>query len=258
MKKESPPQIKVDATGHSSLSKNNIILVLYIGLSVSLFFWKQLISIQETALWSISLFVVFFMLLNYVLNPWTISISSLSHLSKPSVKTIFKDVVYKKANNEQQNNTSFSIPLYPLAKGRIKNIEEVDNKLYSEKSLGDGFAVTPVEGKVHSPINGRIVSLFPTKHAIGIKDENNIEYLLHMGIDTVALNGHGFHNFVELNQKVEAGDVLTEMDLNYIQEKHKTTDIIFIALSQEQIESIEIDKEKGIALYESVGKIILK
>lgn len=79
-----------------------------------------------------------------------------------------------------------------------------------------------------------------------------------MGIDTIDLNGHGFQTFVELNQKVEAGDLLTEMDLDYIISNHKTTDIIFVTLSKDLVDSLEIDDIKKTDLHESVGKIVLK
>lgn len=182
------------------------------------------------------------------------SIVKLFKGNKALTKILFNNVDKK----DISNNKHSAIPLYPLAKGGLKNIEEVDDEIYSNKTLGDGFAIVPSEGKVRSPIDGKIVSLFPTKHAVGIKDKNGIEYLIHMGIDTIDLNGHGFQTFVELNQKVETGDLLTEMDLDYIASRHKTTDIIFVALSKEQIDSLDIVHDKKVGLNETIGEIILK
>ncbi len=186
----------------------------------------------------------------------SISIAGLFEKNRSPISLIFKSIIQNETNNNKTKNTT--IPLYPLAKGKLKDIEEVDDSVYSNKTLGDGFAVTPFEGNVYSPVDGKIVSLFPTKHAIGIQDENNIEYLIHIGIDTVDLNGHGFHNTVKLNQNVKAGDLLTEMDLDYILTKKKTTDILFITLSPNLIESLDLVDDKKVDLNESIGKIILK
>lgn len=186
-----------------------------------------------------------------------LSFTSLFETNRTSIKLIFKSIIQKEPINNKTNKST-TIPLYSLAKGRLKDIEEVDDSVYSNKTLGDGFAITPFEGKVYSPVNGKIVSLFPTKHAIGIQDENNIEYLIHIGIDTIDLNGHGFHTTVKLNQNVKAGDLLTEMDLDYIITKKKTTDILFITLSPNLIESLELADNKKVDLDESIGEIVLK
>jgi len=184
------------------------------------------------------------------------SIAGLFEKNRSPINLIFKSIIQKETNDNKTKNTT--IPLYPLAKGKLKDIEEVDDSVYSHKTLGDGFAVTPFEGNVYSPVDGKIVSLFPTKHAIGIQDENNIDYLIHIGIDTIDLNGHGFHNTVKLNQNVKAGDLLTKIDLDYILTKKKTTDILFITLSPNLIESLDLVDDKKVSLNDSIGKIILK
>ncbi|AYW44608.1 PTS glucose transporter subunit IIA [Tetragenococcus koreensis] len=254
--------------------KIDAVLVFFSSFSL-LLSWNLLTSTREnllslTFLGTIS-FIMFYLVFHFMINKFNptfrqlstdrsihLSIAGLFGISNTSKTPTLKNNGQKKTTNNQKTTKGSAIPLYPLAKGGLKEIEEVDDEIYSKKTLGDGFAIAPSEGKVHSPVNGKIVSLFPTKHAIGIKDENDIEYLVHMGIDTIDLNGHGFQTFVEQDQKVKAGDLLTEMDLDYISTHRKNTDIIFITLSQDLIDSLEIDEDKKVDLDESIGQIVLK
>jgi PTS system D-glucosamine-specific IIC component len=80
-------------------------------------------------------------------------------------------------------------------KGEIKAITEVPNKLFSEKMMGDDFAIIPSEGTIVSPVDGEIINVFSTKHAIGIKANSGRELLIHVGIDNVNLKGQGFETF---------------------------------------------------------------
>lgn len=156
------------------------------------------------------------------------------------------------------DHTKTHISLFAPATGKLKCLNDVIDKVYSTKTLGDGFAITPTNGKVCAPINGEIVSVFPTKHAIGIRDEHENDYLLHMGIGTVDLNGHGFKSFIKQHQKIRVGDVLAIMDLPYILQHNKITDIVFVALSKENIDSIELKESAPVAINDEIAKIIIK
>ncbi len=112
--------------------------------------------------------------------------------------------------------TAFSSPF----KGRLMTIEEVPDEVFSSKSMGDGFAIEMMDGKVLSPVNGTITALFPTGHAVGIKAEDRNEYLIHLGLDTVHYKGEGFKAHVELNQTVKKGDLLVEVDLDFFKQQH--------------------------------------
>lgn len=109
--------------------------------------------------------------------------------------------------------------------------------------MGDGFAIEPTEGTVVSPVNGEIVNVFPTKHAIGIQSEGGKEILIHFGIDTVKLNGEGFETLVAQGDKVKQGQPLLKVDLAFVKDNAPSiiTPIIFTNLQQGQ--QIELKKK---------------
>ncbi|WP_226038367.1 glucose-specific PTS transporter subunit IIBC [Aquibacillus saliphilus] len=122
------------------------------------------------------------------------------------------------------------------ATGKILPISEVPDQVFSQKMMGDGFAIEPEVGEIVAPVNGKILNVFPTKHAIGIEAENGMEILIHIGIDTVNLKGEGFTAKVEEGDEIKQGQVLMEIDLDYISE-HATstiTPVIFTNLQEGQ------------------------
>ncbi len=104
------------------------------------------------------------------------------------------------------------------ASGRCVSIKEVPDPTFSEEILGKGVAVRPAEGKFYAPADGKINTLFPTKHAIGITTPEGVEILLHVGLDTVNLKGEHFTAHVEEGASVKKGDLLLEADLQAIQD----------------------------------------
>ncbi|CAM4118330.1 glucose-specific PTS transporter subunit IIBC [Mesobacillus thioparans] len=131
-------------------------------------------------------------------------------------------------------------------KGEIKPITEVPDQVFSGKMMGDGFAIVPAEGTIVSPVDGKIVNLFPTKHAIGILSNSGREILIHVGIDTVNLKGQGFETLVSENDTVTKGQPLLKVDLDYIKENATSiiTPIVFTNLAEG--ESIVINKEGNV------------
>lgn len=113
--------------------------------------------------------------------------------------------------------------------GQVVNLSEVPDEVFSGKMVGDGFAIVPSEGKVYAPVTGKIVQIFPTKHAIGIESEDGIELLIHFGIDTVELKGDGFKAYVSAGDKVSKGDLLLDVDLEIVKSHGKSivTPIVF-------------------------------
>ncbi|AEA17719.1 PTS system, glucose-specific IIABC component [Bacillus thuringiensis serovar chinensis CT-43] len=130
--------------------------------------------------------------------------------------------------------------------GKILPITEVPDQVFSGKMMGDGFAIEPTEGTVVSPVNGEIVNVFPTKHAIGIQSEGGKEILIHFGIDTVKLNGEGFEALVAQGDKVKQGQPLLKVDLAFVKENAPSiiTPIVFTNLQQGQ--QVELKKDGNV------------
>ena len=122
--------------------------------------------------------------------------------------------------------------------------------------MGDGFVVFPEDGQVLAPEDGQVVFVFPSKHAIGLKTADGIEYLLHIGVDTVKLDGKGFEVFVKDGDEIKKGDKLMEFDLQYIKE-HATSDacmVIYTGLTEGQ--EIRVDVAGNVKALDRVGKLI--
>ena len=123
--------------------------------------------------------------------------------------------------------------------GAVKNIEEVPDPVFAGRMMGDCVAIDPTEGVVVSPVDGEIVQLFHTKHAIGIKAKNGTEILIHVGLETVKMEGEGFEAHVSEGQAVKAGDKLISFDLELIREKAKSTITPIVITNTDAAESIK-------------------
>ncbi|PRO65615.1 glucose-specific PTS transporter subunit IIBC [Alkalicoccus urumqiensis] len=141
-----------------------------------------------------------------------------------------------------KSKITVSMPL----QGELKPLSDVPDDTFAQKMMGDGFAIEPSEGLVVSPVDGKVVQLFHTKHAIGLEAEDGTEILIHIGIDTVNLNGEGFTAFVDQGDTVNIGDKLIEFDLDKIQSEAKSaiTPVIFTNLEAGQ--SVEIDDQTDV------------
>jgi sugar PTS system EIIA component len=124
----------------------------------------------------------------------------------------------------KENKETLEMQIFAPINGEIVPIEEVPDPVFSQKMMGEGAAVIPTEGKVFAPVNGEIVQVAPTKHAIGILAEDGSEILIHVGLETVALDGEGFTVHVNVGDKVKVGHHLMDFDLDLI--KSKASNII--------------------------------
>lgn len=127
--------------------------------------------------------------------------------------------MFKKLFGKKTKEENITAPLT----GRIFSLENVPDPVFSQKMMGEGFAIEPTNGEVVAPIDGEIVQLFHTKHAIGLKTENGAEIIIHVGLETVAMEGEGFTAHVKEGSKVKKGDKLLTVDLEKIREKAKST-----------------------------------
>ncbi|KMK90730.1 glucose-specific PTS transporter subunit IIBC [Rossellomorea marisflavi] len=134
--------------------------------------------------------------------------------------------------SDEQRAERFVAPIT----GELKDITEVPDQVFSGKMMGDGFAILPEEGMIVSPVDGKIVNVFPTKHALGIESKGGREILIHVGIDTVKLQGEGFESLVKEGDQVEAGQPLLKVDLDFIKANAPSiiTPIVFTNLKEGQ------------------------
>jgi PTS system N-acetylglucosamine-specific IIC component len=143
---------------------------------------------------------------------------------------------------EVSPSTAASDRLLPLTeadfvmpiKGEIIPITDVEDQVFSQKMMGDGFAIIPADGSVVSPVDGEVMNIFPTKHAIGIKSKQGYEILIHIGLDTVNLKGEGFTVLVEEGMQVKKGQTILKFDLDFIKKSAPSavTPVVFTNLAK--------------------------
>lgn len=144
-----------------------------------------------------------------------------------------------------------------VADGQVIPITEVNDQVFAGKMMGDGFAVEPERGEIYAPVSGLITSVFPTKHAFGLLTDNGLEVLVHVGLDTVALNGVPFSAKIKEGQKVQAGDLLVVADLAAIKSADHETTIIVAFTNQADIESVELVAQGKQVAKTVVAKVML-
>lgn len=148
---------------------------------------------------------------------------------------------------------------YSVAQGRVVDIEKVSDPTFAQKMIGDGYAVEPETGSIVSPVDGEILTVFPTKHAVGIKTNNGLEVLVHMGLDTVELNGAPFDVKVTEGQKIKHGEVIANADLAAIEAAGKKTTMIVIVTNMQHVSYMKFDQlNRPVAVDEQVVKVMTK
>lgn len=137
------------------------------------------------------------------------------------------------------------LKIYAPVTGQIIPLEEVPDPVFSEKMMGEGAAVIPKEGNIHAPVDGEIIQVAATKHAVGILAKDGSEILIHVGLETVALKGEGFKVAVELGDKISTGQLLMEVDWEYIKVHAKSTVTpIVITNSNQGVKQYQVTDEK--------------
>lgn len=147
--------------------------------------------------------------------------------------------------------------VHSVADGQVINIEDVKDPVFSQKMMGDGFAVEPENGKIVSPVAGKVTSIFPTKHALGLVTNNGLEVLVHIGLDTVSLEGKPFDVKVTEGQTVAAGDLLVEANLDAIREAGRATSTVVVFTNADAIKSVKVEHTGKLAANAPVAKVEL-
>jgi len=157
------------------------------------------------------------------------------------------DTDVKTAENKNLHKECLSA----VAKGQVVQLSQVKDMAFSSGAMGKGIAIKPACNQVHAPVSGQVACLFPTKHAIGIKTDSGVELLIHIGIDTVQLDGKYFTAHIEQGQRVERGQLLVEADMKAIEAEGYDTTIMVIITNTAQFldvipavcETIRLDEE---------------
>lgn len=143
---------------------------------------------------------------------------------------------------------SRSVTIVAPCDGEVIPLSEAPDQVFSGGMMGDGVGFIPRQSEIVAPFHGKVKALFPTKHAIGIESTDGVELLIHIGIDTVKLNGEGFESFVKVGDEVAEGQLLMKVDLEYLQQHAPSivTPMIVTNLGERQIEVEDVKEvEKG-------------
>lgn len=173
---------------------------------------------------------------------------------------IIPETLPSQMTEAQQNTVHFkglTEEVYSVADGQVVALEQVKDPVFAQKMMGDGFAVEPANGNIVSPVSGTVSSIFPTKHALGLVTEAGLEVLVHIGLDTVSLEGKPFTVHVAEGQKVAAGDLLVTADLDAIRAAGRETSTVVVFTNGDAIKSVKLEKTGSLAAKSAVAKVEL-
>ena len=170
-------------------------------------------------------------------------------ITKPSETTVTEEISDEPVHVEDVIETE----IYSPGHGQMIPLTDVPDKVFSEKMMGDGVGFIPEKGEIVAPFDGTVKTIFPTKHAIGLESDTGVEVLIHIGIDTVKLNGQGFESFVQADETVTQGQPLMKIDLAYLKDNAPSivTPVIITNLGDK---TLTIEDVKSV----DPGKVIMK
>ena len=173
---------------------------------------------------------------------------------------IIPETLPSQMTEAQQNTVHFkglTEEVYSVADGQVVALEQVKDPVFAQKMMGDGFAVEPANGNIVSPVSGTVSSIFPTKHALGLVTEAGLEVLVHIGLDTVSLEGKPFTVHVAEGQKVAVGNLLVTADLDAIREAGRETSTIVVFTNADAIQSVKLEQTGSLTANTVVAKVEL-
>lgn len=173
---------------------------------------------------------------------------------------IIPETLPSQMTETQQNTVHYkgvTEDVYSVADGQVVALEQVEDPVFAQKMMGDGFAVEPANGNIVSPVTGTVSSIFPTKHALGLVTDSGLEVLVHIGLDTVSLEGKPFTVHVSEGQKVVAGDLLVTADLDAIREAGRKTSTVVVFTNGDVLKSVKLEQTGSLAAKTAVAKVEL-
>ena len=162
--------------------------------------------------------------------------------------------IREEKNRGEKKKKDDAIEIKAYFEGTVLPLEKVNDPMFSDKLMGDGVAIEPDAGNLYAPVDGKVASIFDTKHAIGFVLDNGAEVLMHIGMDTVELNGEGFDLDVSVGDEVHAGELMGSIDLDFVKSKGKetVTPIVLTAMDEYKIEFV---KTEG---HVNIGDVLYK
>lgn len=148
------------------------------------------------------------------------------------------------------------VEIFSPLNGKVIPLEEVPDEAFAQKMIGDGCAIDPAEGAIYAPVNAEI-DIFDTNHAVSFETKDELEMIVHFGIDTVKLNSEGLKR-VATADEVSVGDKLVEYDLAYIKENAKSTKTPIIITSMDIVDNIEVVAKGDVKVGDLLMKVTLK
>lgn len=149
------------------------------------------------------------------------------------------------------------VELNAIANGQLLPITQVADEVFSQKMMGDGYAIEPTDGEIKAPAAGEIMTVADTKHAIMMTTTDGLELLFHLGLDTVELQGAPFVLNVKVGDQVAAGDSLVTMDLAAVKAAGKATTVMMVVTNMDQVAAMDVEPTKTVTTTDVVAKVTL-
>lgn len=168
-------------------------------------------------------------------------------------------MIFYKTNDQQVENKEVTkleeeTILAPI-KGKVKPIEESSDAAFASGALGKGVVILPEEGKVYAPVTGTVTVLFPSLHAIGITSDAGVELLIHIGINTVQLNGEGFTAHIKQGDQIKQGQLLVEFDMNKIKEAGYSLETPVLVTNYADLKEVKNTNASSVQLQETLIEV---
>lgn len=149
------------------------------------------------------------------------------------------------------------VELNAIANGQLLPITQVADQVFSQKMMGDGYAIEPTDGVIKAPAAGEIMTVADTKHAIMMTTTDGLELLFHLGLDTVELQGAPFVINVKVGDQVAAGDSLVTMDLAAVKAAGKATTVMMVVTNMDQVAAMDVEPTKMVTTMDVVARVTL-